>query len=255
MIRYEAKYLRISDFSVLWRGINSRIMVIKAYFDGSCTLHDPKCTHITLAGFSATKEQWDMFEPIWDSVLVKHNAPLSKRGNPYWHSSEAFHLREGYEGWHEDQVENLALELFQVLNKMPLDSLHGFAATVRKADYEKIKRENPKLMHPHVLCLEHCFSAIIGRAETASSEPLLELVFDENEPFEPIINRCLKHRIWWREYIGDRMRTNRMCNLYPLQLCDLLAWLLNRYHSSRTENKDEWHEMARCLIEECYRRF
>lgn len=260
MLGGESKYIPIRDISCFTRFPESQLMLIKAYFDGSGTWHDPHCTHMSLAGFSATKDKWDVFEPLWESVLINHNAPISKMGNPYWHSVEAFHLRNGFRSWDKKRVRALALDLFHVLNKMPPNSLFGYMGTVRKDDYELVKKENSALPSPNIICLNHCFSRILGFVEKIDSphEPLLELFFDENEPFKPIIDGCLKKGIWWGKYIGSRLETGRMVNIYPLQFVDLLAWMLNRYHSykeeeiekeiikdeAKKEKKIKWDELA-----------
>lgn len=217
---------------------------IVAYFDASGTWSDPKCTHITLAGFSAAENDWAKFENGWESALASHGAPITDTGKRYWHSFKAFNLKKEYAGWNEGRVRNLALDLFKVLENMPLDTLDGFAATINKSDFEKAKLVNSKMMTPEVLCLEHCLAKVVGRIQHAGGNQSLELVFDENEPFEGIVKDCVKKGIWWSEFVAGRVRHERACNSYPLQLCDFLAWMLNRYHSTRLDAVNKWNELA-----------
>lgn len=247
MLGGKSKYVPIGDLSCFTRFPRGQLMIIRSYFDSSGNANHKKESHITLAGFSATKDEWDIFEKSWESVLKDHKAPLSENGCPYWHSVEAFHLRKGYKkdnGWTDEKVQNLAFDLLQALGDMPNDSLCGFGASLKKRDYNLAKQINPKMMNPFYICLNHCFSAVIGFVEKKLDDnPMLELYFDENEPFEPIITKLLNKGIYWKKYIEAQVRTFRMRHLYPLQACDLLAWLLNRYNTRIEEDINDPREI------------
>jgi len=229
---------------MLTRSLNRRIMVLTAFLDGSGTVEDPNCAHVTLAGVSASPKEWSNFEENWKLVLTRHNAPLSDKGIPYWHSKEAFQARGGYKGWEIDDRWGLAVALMGVLHEMPLDTVVLSACTVNKADYDSVKIDIPKLLSIERLCVDWCILSAVDNAlkRGDKGKPVLELVFDYDEPYERVALWTMKHGVPWSRQVSGVTRRCRMKQSYPMQAADLLAYIMTRHYKGK--EKPDWPELA-----------
>jgi hypothetical protein len=136
-------------------------MILQAYFDGSGIEKDPECSHVTLASICAKVDEWHEFEKHWENTLLKHGAPKSSAGNPYWHTVEAVGRNKGYHNWETEKVQTLMIDLFKVIHDMPLNTITLIASTVRLDDYYKLKKEIPRLMPYQAINIIHCMAFVL----------------------------------------------------------------------------------------------
>lgn len=225
---------KLSAFNSPGRGL----VILKSYYDGSGQSIDPGCRFVTLAGYAATDDQWLILETAWESALRKYSkCPLSDRGNPYFHAKEAFHRHDGYANWSVDEIQDLLTDLYEVFGASGRQSPIGFSCTVSKADYETVRLSIPALRTIEKICLDFCITNSFRHPEALNG---MEIYFDRNESFEPILrtvwNGTNGQRPSWANYVLLITPIENMRYSYALQAADLLAWTANRYYTHGEED-------------------
>jgi hypothetical protein len=234
----------MAELSILSQAVDSdRFVLIRSFFDGSGKegKHNPKS--ITLAGFCGKATDWEGFESAWQEALLEHKAPLTEWGTPYWHSREAFHGIKGYRRFNERQTWSLVVDLMKAVHAHSLGSIFRFGVTVDLADFRQFKRENPGFRQsPKHIILDWCLMSVCQQLKHQGiSDPSIEWVFDDDEPYEPVLRKAMRHGLPIRK-CTSAIYPERAQRLYPLQACDLLAWSLNRYDSQKP--KFNWNQIA-----------
>lgn len=247
MLEGESKYIPIKELSAVSVKSGNYLMILKAYFDGSGLESDPNCTHVTLASICARSDEWEIFEKKWEKALLKHNAPKSSAGNPYWHTVEAVGRNKGFYKWDIEKVKELMVDLLKAIHSMPKNTITMIASTIRMEDYREVKKEIPLLMPHQAISVFGCASFIIQKLKKKEKRiSSLELFFDNNESYSEYMRKIIKLGASWTKYIAHIGDTYIANQLYPLQACDLLGWLLSRYHSNRSGGG--WNKFTPALI-------
>lgn len=222
------------------------LMMLQAYFDGSGVDSDPNCTHVTLGAICARADEWEIFERRWEKTLIDHHAPRTESGIPYWHTVEATGRNGGYRGWEIEQVRELMTDLFKVIRGMPLDTIIMPASTIRLADYEAAKAQSPGLYPHKAISVIHCISYVLQQLKDANRKvSRLGLFFDRNEGYAPYVRKMESRGLPWTKRINGITDNLDAKEVYPLQGCDLIAWLLSRYHSGR--ERHDWDQFTPAL--------
>ena len=235
-------------------------MDLKAYYDGSGKPDDPNSQWLTLAGYAGSEGAWERVRENWLGCLsaeTNPQCPRSKSGNPYFHSVEAFNLREGYAvklGWNTLKVLSLARRLLNVLAPVERSDLIGFSTSIRLSDYRSVKEhEIPALRRPEAICVDGCIGTMLRHPflhpvepPTETIEPLpglANIFFDKGDKFFGILNNAWKkkehgERTWWASMVRSIEQVEDMRDDVGIQCADLLAWQMNRYHTLGPE--DDW---------------
>jgi hypothetical protein len=216
-------------------------MTIKAYFDKS---ESEDRDYLTLACFAGSDKTWNSFEKEWKDTLESSGAPQSKKATPYFHAREAYHNQGGYKGWDAGRVFNLATALFGVIGryifseKEPERALIAFSRTIKCSDYINVVNKGNHLRDIKLLFLDHCFAGVtchpLIHEENGQYCTKVELIFDQNEEFLPIMKNLKRlkgeQRVFWADLVSD-MREADMKENVGIQAADMLAWAANRYFS------------------------
>jgi Protein of unknown function (DUF3800) len=216
-------------------------MALKAYYDGSGKSDNLACKFVTLAGFSASQETWDVLEPEWKRLVKSHGAN-------YFHASEAWALHEEFDqikGWDSTKVSRLANELLQLIaNFRRYDDpsrtdLLGFSCTVNLADHRELAQHHSgAIKDPASMCVDWCAGLQFSRNPSPSPGYLL-LYFDRTEEFLHKVKRVWDQRASrrpdWAQYIASIAPIDDMRLSPALQLADFLAWSTNRKYNSGEE--------------------
>jgi hypothetical protein len=217
------------------------ILALKAFYDGSGKAHDPGCRFLNLGALAGTDAGWSGFKARWLEILMKHNAPLSDRGAPYFHSKEAMHNKGGYSAWNTDRVMALVNDLFKVIGDRDRMDVVAISSSIQLNDYKAVKAKIPNLKQPEAISLDWCFGTTLRHPARDSG---IELYFDRKENFYPILRKLWKHQgkpgaVWWASYVVGIEEVNDMRDWPEIQAADLLAWLANRYYTT-VETDDTW---------------
>lgn len=210
-------------------------MIFKAYYDSSGRIKDPKTQFLTLAGYAGTAECWKDLESKWRGTLIKHNAPRSSRGFPYFHMREAIVRQRGYRGWSEERLRELWRELMNLIGHTDRSTLVGFSATVDVKGFRAATAKLPKMKSPDDLLIDFAFGQALSMLPSAAD--VIELVFDKDEKFAGRIGALRGGSAWWSKYVSD-IREENMHESCGIQAADTLAWMVNRYYSRG--NNDRW---------------
>jgi hypothetical protein len=226
---------------------------MKSYFDGSGNFEDRRSDYLTLVGF--VTKAWPSFESRWEATLQEHGAP------GYLHMREATKLADGFSvknGWEENRVNDLIVSVIQSVRDLALKDLFAFSCTVDLQVHRKLLKTEPDLMKAPHICASHCFGKLLDheREHNPGLALTFEVFFDRDEKFFPVI-----HRMWQRRWKKGRVRA-RVPNLfqclasmasvnsrdvYPCQLADLLAWLINRKYT--VGDRAEWLQQLTEAVE------
>lgn len=226
--------------------------MLRGYYDGSGKSDDGSA-YLTLTGMVASESVWERFEVAWGKVLERHNAPV-------FHMKDAMALKKNFDqkkGWIDVKVNELVTDLFKVLAAFrPIDgpsnsNLIAMSCTVVMEDYRRAKNSVHNLKEPEAICVDFC----VGGGVPHDIDPIKEgkrpgivLVFDRNECFQKMITRVWQDLIsgqviGWPEQIVDIVDRDKelvavgTSNICPLQASDLLAWLMNKRHSSDVQDR------------------
>ncbi|MFH1892003.1 MAG: DUF3800 domain-containing protein [Candidatus Zixiibacteriota bacterium] len=247
MMSSESGYIPLSELSYVSVKDGHYLMALRAYFDGSGVESDPNCSHVTLAAVCASADEWSLFERRWEEVLLKHEAPKSEAGNPYWHTVEAVGRNKGYKDWSMEKVKECMIELFKVIHGMSLDTITMIASSIRLRDYRLLKKEIPRLMPHQVISVIYCMVFVIQEFRKREQDVIsLELFFDNNEDYSKYVRKAKRRGVSWTKKITALDDTYCAKRSYPMQAADLLGWLLSRHHSNRELN--DWNQFASALM-------
>jgi hypothetical protein len=86
------------------------LVACKSYFDGGNRADSRKYKTLTLAVFAGTDMIWSAFQDDWCRVLKTHGAP-------FLHTTDAVALRNAFEGWPHEHVEELITDCVSVIEK------------------------------------------------------------------------------------------------------------------------------------------
>ena len=207
-------------------------MALKAFYDGS---GNEQTGFLTLAGYVGIDSCWSDFESDWRAILVRHNAPVSNGGSPYFHMREAVHSRAGYKGWSEDRLRSLWLDLINLLGHTDRSALKGFSCTVDLHGHREASKKLLKIKPPEDICVDFSFGQALRMLRDEKER--MELFFDKGETFASNLRKY-----WgtagWSKYVSNITEIGDMRSSYGTQAADTLAWFANRYYS-RGHN-DKW---------------
>jgi hypothetical protein len=219
------------------------LMTLKAYYDSSGKIEDKKTRFLTLAGYVATTDCWTHFESEWRAILVKHNAPRSKSGFPYFHMTEAVHFNKGYAGWSEERVRRLWLDLINLLGHVDRSAFIGFSCTVDLHGHKAVAGQLAQIRSPVQICIDFSFGQALSMLR--NEQDVMELFFDRGELFARTI-RKYRQTAWWSKYVCSISEVQDMRESYGTQAADTLAWTANRYYSCG--NNDKWGMWFAALV-------
>lgn len=214
-------------------------MALEGFFDGSGKAHDPNCRFVSLGGFAGTANGWESFSAKWQHALAQHEAPASAGGHRYFHRKEAMQARGGYVSWGSGRVLALVNDLFSVIAGQDSMDVVAISAAVQLDDYRKVKKMIPNLRTAENICVDWCLGHVLRHPARDTG---ISLAFDKAEPFYPIVDRVWKYkkgrRIWWQSLVRSIEQVSDMKACPQIQAADLLAWLVNRYHTVGVD--DQW---------------
>ena len=223
-----------------------------AYYDGSGKSDDLTCQYLTLAGFIATPEAWQVFEKRWGEVLARNECASL-------HMTDANALKGAFSpanGWTARRVENLLMDFaghcFSTEAHNAYEFLVSTHCTVNLADYRQAVTVYPLLSnhHPEQFCVTHVVNVAASMLPNDDSQQLgkdgtVELFFDKNEAF-------MKHpyKAWTQKPSKKDVNWGLISSIEPVdsdavygvQAADFLAWIVNRH---RTAGDPLLEEIAR----------
>ena len=141
----------------------------------------------------------------------------------------------------------LMIDLFKAIHAMPLNTLLMIASTVKLEDYRKVKVEIPKLLPHEAISATTCVGFVVQELKNPKrNAKVVDLLFDNNEGYAPHIRKVMEPpNAPLRRYVDSVIDTYHAESIYQLQACDLVGWLIQRYHSGRTLG--EWNQYTPAL--------
>jgi hypothetical protein len=231
-----------------------KILSLSAFYDGSGKDHDPGCRFVSLGGFAGTDKAWTDLRTAWLGVLMRHGAPISARGNPYFHCKDAMYHSGAYSSWNTERVAVLTKDLFAVIAGCGQSDMIAVTCSIKLDDYKAVKADIPDLRPPEAICLDWCFGTTLQHPARDSG---VKLHFDRKERFYPILKKAWKHKdkrgsIWWAPMVTEIVEVDDMRDYPQIQAADLFAWLANRYHTKGPEDKWGRHLFATLFMKPHY---
>jgi len=199
-------------------------LAIKAYFDGSGKYDDPASTHITLAGWYGTEDQWSSFDALWDQLKSYHQVP-------YIHMVDIVGGQPPYgRRFVDDEIglKKLLLACVKVIKDCKLVPMSYSVRLLQKRsarNYEATRQ----LLDTEMLCIDGCLMRFI-LTHPISDAPLI-LYFDQGEAFASRLNKIGRDRKRWTKFSGgwiDPPIYADMRKIDRIQAADILAWTINR---------------------------
>jgi hypothetical protein len=187
---------------------------------------------ITLTCIASTSEVWRELESAWKQML-KDCGDV-----PYLHMTDLWSFNGIYEGWSEDQRNDLVYGLLSVLNSyMDNPWISSFTCEVDLAAYERVKFVR-NLPVPPRLCARIVFPKVVNWFYRPSSKIFVDAIdvfFDRNEPFMHHIRSDWKsekmrraHPIWNLVRVVEEVD---MKLTPPVQMADMICWGYHRQAS------------------------
>lgn len=219
------------------------VAVLQAFYDGS----GKDSSVLTLAGTAADAGIWPAFERVWGQIVNDLNA-----GKPI-HAADL--MRNGNSAG--ARVVNACVDL---LASLDADAYPMRCCSVNMTDFVRVQHARPALgrKKPAALCVDVCVGDLFNHLDIDWDEPgtspLIEIVFDRDEPFLHTIYRVFtapaKHRPDWARAVRDfpqRPRINSIragdtADFLELQAADVLAWVANRHHVTG-DHEDWWGKL------------
>jgi len=200
-------------------------MFLDAYCDGSRLDRDGAPALLTLAGHATDESVWERFGREWQAVL--HETGLRS-----FHMKDAMANRGEFSdpAWSDTRLRKLLTDLTKVIQSA---GLAGYSCTVNLADYERAKREHPRIRPAEAICVNGCMGAL--RLPDGLQDPWqVRIRFDANERFmkhtEQVWRKARSHRRargWPRQTVSIEKITG---SPPPIQAADLRAWGAGHHH-------------------------
>ncbi|MGA2965104.1 MAG: DUF3800 domain-containing protein [Terriglobales bacterium] len=134
-------------------------------------------------------------------------------------------------GWDEIRRKSLLMGLFNVIGSFRGASYHLLArsCTVLLDDWRLAKEKLPVLPSPEAMCVNFCVGGLYLPKECVDEEKPVLLFFDRNEKFMHTVRRVWERRKKRPGKFGQIGTIRQISSVhYPLQIADLLAWIVNR---------------------------
>jgi hypothetical protein len=186
-----------------------------AYFDASGAPDDP-CVHsLTVAGFIASGDQWEVFDRRWKKVLKKY-------GVTALHMRDFSHSRGEFEGW--DKVPKKMRrplfigDLVTILQKL---MRYSFASTISLDDYRaneeryKIREIASPLAIAGLMGVEHLVAVARDMRQPLDQ---MSVMFEDGDVDKGNLED------WVRGHFGIRIRFEKKRFIKAFEACDLLAY-------------------------------
>ena len=209
--------------------------VLKGYFDDSGTEADPQHRACTIAGYIGTVDSWSTLENQWSEVLRRYDVP-------YLHMRDFAHSNPPFKKWKNNNEQERATFLKELIVCIAEEKLYGVGATVRIADLQRFNSERGHNVGAYELSVFCC---------------LLELSFKYPDTIiELVLDRIPKHhtKLATVEAYAETDQYYPHCHkniqMIPLtqglsyktvpgiQVADFVAWELRKSN----ENMNEWFE-------------
>jgi hypothetical protein len=198
---------------------------LTAYFDGA----NSEGHAMTLTCLAATQSLWPEIKTKWLEAKQQHGDPA------YLHMTDLMALEGIYKGWSTDQRDGLIRALVEALSSfMDHPHLQSFTCRVNLEVYGrwKARRELPT---PERICARIVFPHLVEwfyRPEQGTSVDVMDVFFDQNEPFIRHIRADWNSGKIRHEYpIWNLIRSieeAEMKSTPSLQMADMICWGFHR---------------------------
>jgi len=197
-------------------------MAFLAYYDGSGTHSSAKA--LTLAGFAGPEGVWSLFREQWLTILSRH--AVSK-----------LHMRKLSQSFRrgDENARRLVIDFFNVIGTFRQEHLTAYSCTILMEGYRGANRILKTLKPAEAICVDFCVGGLYLTADDLAEPGPIIIHFDGNERFLRYIYRAWQlarrrnPKAEWARQIRD-VRSVRG-ELPEIQAADLLAWIVNRYHT------------------------
>ena len=207
-----------------------RFFMLKAYFDKSADEREQY--FLTLGGIVASGLLWDEFQKQWLAILEEY-------GIDFFHMAPAMANPPGrpFKGRNTEEMRALAKRLLNLMGQFKGPEFLIKSCTINLLDYERAKRENPKLRTKEAICVNFCCgSGLPLDAERPDAEHQeVELYFDVGEKFKDRIDRVWqrlkkrKNHPGWVDQIFS-IGTVSSEDVSGLQAADIVAWTVRGHY-------------------------
>jgi len=223
----------------LWRNNYSRyqVSVLRAFIDDSGSGGDS--TWYVLAGYVATVDGWDRFDPLWRSVLDE-DPPIE-----HFKSTEAIWRRGQFRGFTTEQRDTKIDSLIGVIEQC---TDRAICARVRQRDYDEIIKNNipPKWDSAYYFLFAYLIGSTIAIEKLYGPGEPMEFVFDSDERHERPAYDLVFSLLPFQSFSGLVNVMYRDDKIFlPLQAADLLAWQIRRAFSCSKEPRRKAFDNAR----------
>lgn len=211
-------------------------------FDGSGKEDDPNTRFVTLAGFAGEQDAWDFFNAEWERTLQRHGK-IGAKCAPYMHMVEAIYRTGPFEGWTDDEVGLLIVQLATIPSVVA--SVHPIQGMRFTIDARAHRKWAPQGIQPipenlAIGCWQRLFMWYKD-SPRAILEPMV-ILFDRGEPYLNAMMRRWNRR---RSFRGKKPLWDLIKSIAPVeasdvpgvQAADMLAWSMNRV---RTRGTSDW---------------
>lgn len=214
--------------------------MLKAFFDESGKLSDPKQRVVAVAGFVSTSNKWSDFKNQWRRKLQEY-------GVSTFHMTDCEAGRQEFEGWDRRKCSNLIRELIPIIKK---HVLFGVGAVMTTEDYVELTKGKSKTCSPYARdpyygAFNYCLYVLLLEIDKrVSQRKKIAIVCDENEETQ---GRTSDYYNQFRNNYngGDRLISLTFSSdkdVLPLQAADFLAFETRRQALSKlySEHWPNW---------------
>ncbi|MGB8605175.1 DUF3800 domain-containing protein [Bradyrhizobium sp.] len=195
--------------------------MFQCYLDDSGTSGLPI---VTLAGFAASKDNWEELEPRLDDVLNGYGVPV-------FHAKEFHDTKPPFKNWKRLKKRSFADELFATSH----GQIYGLSTTINRKDFELAKKQQGGW--DRMSAIGVCFSAIMTRivtdpyigiaVKTHGVSFLVESGNRNNAEIEQFFNRMAQHPTFEGALRSISFVSKDSCR--AIQLADFFAFYSRRH--------------------------
>jgi hypothetical protein len=196
------------------------------YMDETGHSKDERQRFVGVAGLVAPAESWEAFERKWKQTLSDFKIP-------YFHMKDFASRRRYYEDWSEQKRRKLLGKLLRIMA-----TTHPFpvGTIISLEDYRSFSVEDRELMgDPYHFCLMGCVYVPAWRAENASPDVRVAIVFGEQSEFKHMAGQLLEdfNQNYPAAKRFDPPTFGDMKTVLPLQAADIVAYELHKEFERR----------------------
>lgn len=243
MVLHESLFDVLAAYGFPATNVGRPCVVLTYYVDDSGSAKKPVEKHCVLAGYLADAGDWKDISQDWQAVLD------TKPAIHHFKMGDAFHCGGVFKGWYPSDVHGKVIQLASVIKKHSA-KLHEFSSFITWEHYDRYVTKKHLLSTPLFFCIHGVVSQICRHLEGTGE--VVHLIADlgmakQAEMGEQMdllrhLNPIVGSLIFGLDYQNDELQP-------ALQMADLIAWHVRRYHGDEYIEKQFDFLRKECLVQ------